>query len=320
MSLNEINDKTRLVELADAIRRKYNKFRHGEADHKLQMERKYKPLVELQKSTQLDRKYNVSGINAEEEGVEPNAVAGDFITCQDTIFGIKRNNDGSYSLGDYPVQFLNNKIQVADAEYDLTNGLISLLTQKIPKNFSSQDVQSYKQMLIDTSAHLRKSDNQIKSNRGPKTNFVKDLFKPSVDESPKVSSFNHNSPGPSQLQNVLNTQKKLYEKLLSSSSLSEVRDLRAQLTSPLLSEKYSSAVSTPTSSLKPRNLESGDGLQMKLIKKGDHVKSLYSYWDDPNELVDRLYLLHASKQAGNNSVVNEIISIESELRQAGYIY
>lgn len=45
----------------------------------------------------------------------------------------------------------------------------------------------------------------------------------------------------------------------------------------------------------------------------------YVYWDDINELVDRLYLLHASQHAGNTSVNNEIISIEEELREAGVI-
>lgn len=44
------------------------------------------------------------------------------------------------------------------------------------------------------------------------------------------------------------------------------------------------------------------------------------YWDNVNELVDRLALLHASKNAGNNSVHNEIIAIEEELREAGIIY
>jgi len=33
------------------------------------------------------------------------------------------------------------------------------------------------------------------------------------------------------------------------------------------------------------------------------------YWDNPNELVDRLRLLVASKSAGNTGVSNEIISI-----------
>lgn len=43
------------------------------------------------------------------------------------------------------------------------------------------------------------------------------------------------------------------------------------------------------------------------------------YYDDINELVDRLRLLHAEKQAGNNSVDNEILSICEELREIGLI-
>lgn len=46
----------------------------------------------------------------------------------------------------------------------------------------------------------------------------------------------------------------------------------------------------------------------------------YVYWDDPNELVDRLRLLYASQAAGNTSHSNEIISIIEELREAGIIY
>lgn len=37
----------------------------------------------------------------------------------------------------------------------------------------------------------------------------------------------------------------------------------------------------------------------------------YVYWDDPNELVDRLKLLIASQQASNPSHNNGIISIHS---------
>lgn len=45
----------------------------------------------------------------------------------------------------------------------------------------------------------------------------------------------------------------------------------------------------------------------------------YIYWDDPNELVNRLRLLIASRSAGNSGHGNEIISIIQELRQAGII-
>lgn len=46
----------------------------------------------------------------------------------------------------------------------------------------------------------------------------------------------------------------------------------------------------------------------------------YVYWNDPNELVDRLRLLIAEQSAGNNAHINEIHSIIEELREDGYIY
>ena len=45
----------------------------------------------------------------------------------------------------------------------------------------------------------------------------------------------------------------------------------------------------------------------------------YVHWNDPNELVDRLRLLDASRQAGHNAHDNEILSIIEELREAGLI-
>ncbi|KYN09522.1 hypothetical protein ALC57_18360, partial [Trachymyrmex cornetzi] len=45
----------------------------------------------------------------------------------------------------------------------------------------------------------------------------------------------------------------------------------------------------------------------------------YVHWDDPNELVDRLQLLDASRRAGNNAHDNEILSIIEELRETGLI-
>ncbi|KAL7299699.1 hypothetical protein TKK_0007455 [Trichogramma kaykai] len=46
----------------------------------------------------------------------------------------------------------------------------------------------------------------------------------------------------------------------------------------------------------------------------------YRYWDDPNELVERLHLLTAEYRAGNSAHINEINSIIEELREAAYIY
>lgn len=64
----------------------------------------------------------------------------------------------------------------------------------------------------------------------------------------------------------------------------------------------------------------GDGIlpRYKTAKQNSHPD--YIYWDDPNELVDRLRLLYASQAAGNPSHTNEIISIIEELREANIIY
>lgn len=45
----------------------------------------------------------------------------------------------------------------------------------------------------------------------------------------------------------------------------------------------------------------------------------YIYWNDPNELVARLYLLKSAEEAGNNGLSGEIASIEEELREEGII-
>lgn len=59
----------------------------------------------------------------------------------------------------------------------------------------------------------------------------------------------------------------------------------------------------------------GSGLMQYLDVKKDYV-----YWDDPNELVDRLRLLIASTNAGHNGHRNEIISIIEELHEKNIIY
>ncbi|KAK7789775.1 hypothetical protein R5R35_012329 [Gryllus longicercus] len=61
----------------------------------------------------------------------------------------------------------------------------------------------------------------------------------------------------------------------------------------------------------------------KKKKKGSGLRFVtapdYKYWRDPNTLVERLSLLHASKTAGNNGLDGEIVEIEDELRDAGII-
>lgn len=66
--------------------------------------------------------------------------------------------------------------------------------------------------------------------------------------------------------------------------------------------------------------KSGKGLPKYLIEHKESHDIDYIYWDDPNELVDRLRLLISSQAAGNTNHSNEIFSIIEELRESKIIY
>lgn len=73
-----------------------------------------------------------------------------------------------------------------------------------------------------------------------------------------------------------------------------------------------------TEFIAPMFKEGGSLPRYKIANKDTLVD--YKYWDDPNELVDRLRLLIAERDAGNSSHNNEILAVIEELREGGYIY
>lgn len=75
--------------------------------------------------------------------------------------------------------------------------------------------------------------------------------------------------------------------------------------------KYSNIIS------KILGTKSGEGLIPNMMKLSS--KSQYIYWDNANELVDRLRLLFSSRSSGHNGHDNEILSIIEELREADII-
>lgn len=61
----------------------------------------------------------------------------------------------------------------------------------------------------------------------------------------------------------------------------------------------------------------GTGIETEFIPYSENVA--YEFYDDPNELCDRLRLLIASRAAGNSNHAQEINSLIAELRESGYI-
>lgn len=62
----------------------------------------------------------------------------------------------------------------------------------------------------------------------------------------------------------------------------------------------------------------GKGIEKKFIPYSENI--VYEYYDDPNELVERLMLLISSKSAGNTNHDQEINSILEELRERNIIH
>lgn len=170
-------------------------------------------------------------------------------------YGVRRER-GKLMLGSARFFMDDHYFKIAGRNYECTDGLKQLLFEKSPdlSQITSEDLKSYKSMLMETNAHRRDFDSKkpIKTNKGQKyLKIIKPLFR-------------------------------------------------------LRKETYSTDGS----------VSKGDGLTlMKKFKKDvDFV-----YWDDPNELVERLKLLLASRDAGNTGVGNEIISIIEELRESGVL-
>ena len=85
------------------------------------------------------------------------------------------------------------------------------------------------------------------------------------------------------------------------------------------SNKYKDFIGPYFDKSTSRNV-SGSGLLPKYKIARKDMRMDYVYWDDPNELVDRLRLLLSELEAGNQSHTNEIHSIIEELKEAGYIH
>lgn len=63
----------------------------------------------------------------------------------------------------------------------------------------------------------------------------------------------------------------------------------------------------------------GKGMDFNFIPYNINNRIIYEYFDDPNELCERLRLLVSSRKAGNTNHMQEINSIIEELRELQYI-
>ena len=121
--------------------------------------------------------------------------------------------------------------------------------------------------------------------------------------------------------NLLSTSdRRNYRSILEATSAHRKKHSKNESLRTSKSRKYHSIIEPMFRSCRKNKSTTGAGLlpKYKIAKNNSTVNLVY--WDNPNELVDRLRLLIAERSAGNNNHDNEIQSIIEELREAGHIY
>ncbi|KAE9526191.1 hypothetical protein AGLY_013822 [Aphis glycines] len=237
-----------LIKAKENIKRKYTALKHGKADIHSLVSETLSPIIEpLEKikrfgPSTFQAQHTELGKDSDNQDSKyfesDNSLAFDdwFKSYDiDKTYGPKIQTNGSVHLGKKEIKLVDNTLTIEDTSYPLTQGLGNLIFSKSPKLYTKNDLETYKSILIQTSAHLTADGTKIKRGGNKYSGLIQNLF------------------------------------------------------------------------------PSGAGLSVKLQKHN------LVYWNDPNELVERLKLLLASKAAGNTGVSNEILSIFEELREAGLI-
>jgi hypothetical protein len=234
-----------LASAKDNIKRKYFKLKQGEADTQSFVSQTFKPIIDPLNKIQNDiytpaAKDEIISKEDDEDYSSENVIydtVDSWFNSKliDRTYGPKRNYNGNIRLGNQDIKFVGNTLIIQDTTYPLTYGIISLIFSKQPKLYTDSDLEVYKSILIQTSAHLTTDGSKVKTGGNKYKDIIARLF------------------------------------------------------------------------------STGTGLSVKLQNHN------IVYWNDPNELVDRLKLLLASQSAGNTSVSNEILSIFEELHEAGII-
>ncbi len=288
MASKQIEHKQELVRLANVIRSKYDAFKRGELDYHSKLERPFRPLLESQ--NKYERKAPLVKLKNDDSGDTEYPPSSTVMPCDDFTYGLKFIN-GRFYIGNFPVSFTPHTIKIDNKEYERTDGLLSLLSSKNPKEYTPEDVQNYKKILESTEAHLTKNK-KMKWSRSPKYDLIRELF----------------------AGDILNLTAKMKDKPLHSGT---------PIPNQSADEDWQDSISYPElPPSSPDEIEeiSGRGMPVKVIKANSRQSKVqYVYYDDVNELIQRLYLLHISEKAGNSNVRNEIVNIELELKELNII-
>lgn len=282
--------KRQIVNAAEAVKKKVKMMRNIDIDNKQALETVFKPVTEPLK---LIANANNHSLLAEED--EEAKVSNKEIIMQKNKVGLKNNIDPVESQSDTDSDSSYQSLVESNQGCDISSWSIS--SEALADVPFGVRVENGKLML--GSARITIDDEYIilAGRKYPNTSGIKQLLlKKDVD-----------------LSLVSDTDMQNYKSMLLNTNAHR-RDYDPS--KPIKSNKGQKYLQIIKPLFKLQTQHKGKGLP--LIKTWK-TNVNYVYWDDPNELVERLKLLIASRDAGNTGLDNEIISIIEELRESKII-
>jgi hypothetical protein len=315
-SNQEIVHKQRLSELTNAIRSKYQLLKQNEQNFELYQRSKFKPLLEKNKEKDSSR----------EEPLDENLLSALLSAPQDKDkkYGLS-NVNGEWYLGSAAVKFTPSSVLIGDMQYATTKGLISLLTQKDPVGYSQRDLDNYRAMLLHTKHHLTVSGENIKFRKGVKyEKIIKPLFPNYLETGSKPVGIVSSTPFKNNSDDSIKDQLDPSLSDFDSGLGDDQRSSTSKSGSGIARQAFLAAQHSTSRVRKICRSNHIPFEQMRHIKTDTQKRKnqfVSVYWNDPNELVERLHVLHMSRLAGNSNVDlnHEILAIENELREENYI-
>lgn len=281
----------RIVQLQEAVRRKYRAFKLGNMYTEQTLEKQYKPILsELRKRTEYgEPKEEPMDLSVDEQD-----------NFKPDYMSTPTSNTQVYSPSVSPTKFHE-------------------ASQYVLETFNAPITQKYMLKLLKDEAGVK---NKMDNIYGPHIDGDKLMVgnQPlTFDNEGNIHLNNVQYRGTEGIYELL-FKRQPDENLYTQDDLDAYKDLLIKTNAHKKGYLPHNHINRPTNSIKYKNIISvlfpkqmtGRGLK-------DFGSRDISYWDNPNELCDRLKLIIASTEAGNGNHGNEIQNIIEELKEAKII-
>jgi hypothetical protein len=314
----------KLIELRKAIKRKYKKFKEGTEESDLLLEKQYKPLIkELRKTSSTNT---------------------DIKTEKSTIKEEKDDPMDYDEEEEHPLDFESSTEDGNGEEGEGATDSFTPDTVSTPKRHQSSELVSTPLQEASTSQFInfyfkkpitRSYMNTFFKDAGGKDKTIDYVYGPQFVDGSKLMVGDKNLDFDSE-GNILvgginyGSSEGLYELLFKKKpdkGIYKEEDLSAYRSILFASSAHRDG-NKPNGRIRSNNgykytriikkLFPSSGRGMGQTWKTTKFRDII-YWDNPNELVQRLEHLVSSTETGNREHANEIISIVEELREAGFI-